>query len=116
MSQLSNQSCEACRADSPRVQEPELTQLMQTIADWQQLETNHIPQLQRVFKFRNFRQALAFTNQVGELAEQQGHHPALLTEWGQVTVTWWTHKIRGLHQNDFICAAKTDLIAATSET
>ncbi|MEH6624941.1 MAG: 4a-hydroxytetrahydrobiopterin dehydratase [Motiliproteus sp.] len=115
MSQLSNQSCEACRADAPRVQEPELTQLLQSIADWQQVKSNNIPQLQKVFSFKNFRQALAFTNQVGELAEQQGHHPALLTEWGQVTVTWWTHKILGLHLNDFICAAKTDQIAAANQ-
>ena len=56
----------------------------------------------------NFFQALNFTNQVGALAEEEGHHPAILTEWGQVTVTWWTHKIKGLHSNDFIMAAKTD--------
>jgi len=58
--------------------------------------------------------ALAFTNRVGALAEAEGHHPALLTEWGRVTVTWWTHKIRGLHRNDFIMAAKTDALAAES--
>ena len=52
--------------------------------------------------------ALAFTNRVGEIAEEEGHHPALLTEWGRVTVTWWTHKIRNLHVNDFVMAAKTD--------
>ncbi len=60
------------------------------------------------FKFKNFVQSLEFTNQVGALAEAEGHHPALLTEWGRVTVTWWTHKIKGLHRNDFIMAAKTD--------
>ena len=60
---------------------------------------------------KNFREALAFTNQVGEIAEAQGHHPGLLTEWGKVTVTWWTHKINGLHKNDFIMAAKTDTAA-----
>ena len=58
--------------------------------------------------------ALAFTNRVGALAEREGHHPALLTEWGRVTVTWWTHKIRGLHRNDFIMAAKTDALVAES--
>ena len=55
-----------------------------------------------------FAQALAVTNRVGEQAEEEGHHPALLTEWGKVTVSWWTHKIGGLHQNDFIMAARTD--------
>ncbi|MCW8886044.1 MAG: 4a-hydroxytetrahydrobiopterin dehydratase [Motiliproteus sp.] len=113
MSELSNQACEACRADAPRVEEPQRSELMKSIPQWQLSEMETIPQLQRVFTFKNFRQALAFTNQVGEMAEQQGHHPALTTEWGKVTVSWWTHKIRGLHQNDFICAAKTDEIAGS---
>ena len=63
-----------------------------------------------MFRFSNFAEALTFTDKVGELAETEGHHPAILTEWGRVTVTWWTHKIRGLHRNDFIMAAKTDQI------
>jgi 4a-hydroxytetrahydrobiopterin dehydratase len=67
-----------------------------------------IKSLERAFKFGDFAQALAFTNKVGEQAEEEGHHPALLTEWGKVTVSWWTHKIGGLHQNDFIMAARTD--------
>ena len=75
-----------------------------------QVEEDGIEKLQRHFPFRNFVQALAFSNRVGELAEQEGHHPAILTEYGKVTVTWWTHKIRGLHRNDFICAAKTDAL------
>ena len=64
--------------------------------------------IELVFSVDDFAQALEFTNKVGELAEEEGHHPALLTEWGRTTVTWWTHKIRGLHRNDFIMAAKTD--------
>jgi 4a-hydroxytetrahydrobiopterin dehydratase len=66
--------------------------------------------LEREFKFKNFKQALAFANQVAELAEAEFHHPAILLEWGKVTVTWWTHAIKGLHKNDFICAAKTDAL------
>src|SRR4029434_3522610 len=66
-----------------------------------------INRLERLYKFSNFAEALTFTNKVGELAEAEAHHPALLTEWGRVTVAWWTHKIRGLHRNDFIMAAKT---------
>ncbi len=69
-----------------------------------------IERLERVFKFRNFAEALAFSNKVGEIAEEEDHHPAILTEWGRVTVTWWTHKIKGLHRNDFIMAAKTDRV------
>lgn len=68
-------------------------------------------QLERVFTFADFRQALAFTNRVGGLAETAGHHPALLTEWCKITVSWWTHKIKGLHRNDFILAARTDEVA-----
>jgi len=83
------------------------------VPDWQLLERNGIPQLERVYKFKNFVEALAFTNRVGELAEQEGHHPAILTEWGRVTVTWWTHKIKGLHRNDFIMAAKADQLYAS---
>ncbi len=65
-----------------------------------------------MFKFKDFVQAGAFTNKIAEIAEQEGHHPAILTEWGKVTVTWWTHKIKGLHRNDFIMAAKTDQVAS----
>ena len=72
------------------------------------VEREGIKRLERVFGFRNFAEALAFTNTVGERAEEEGHHPAPLTEWGKVTLTWWTHKIGGLHQNDFIMAARTD--------
>ena len=61
-----------------------------------------------LMKYKNFDEALTFTNKVGQLAEAEGHHPSILTEWGKVTVTWWTHKIKGLHRNDFIMAAKTD--------
>ena len=72
------------------------------------VELDGIKRLRRVFAFDDFAQALEFTKKVGELAEEEGHHPALLTEWGGTTVTWWTHKITGLHRNDFIMAAKTN--------
>ena len=62
------------------------------------------------FKFENYSQAIEFSNKVGELAEREDHHPSILIEWGQVEINWWTHKIGGLHKNDFISAAKTDLI------
>ena len=84
------------------------------IPDWQIVERDGIRRLERVFRLKDFAQALAFTNKVGAIAEAEGHHPALLTQWGSVTVTWWTHKIRGLHRNDFIMAAKTDRLAPDS--
>jgi 4a-hydroxytetrahydrobiopterin dehydratase len=108
MSELANQRCEACRADAPRVTEQELSELMHAIPDWQPLVVNGELQLRREFAFRNFKEALTFTNRLGELAEAEFHHPAILLEWGKVTVSWWTHKIGGLHRNDFIMAARTD--------
>tara|TARA_B100001013_G_C24609829_1_gene442687 strand:- start:425 stop:673 length:249 start_codon:yes stop_codon:yes gene_type:complete len=74
------------------------------------VDEEDIPKLDRSFKFKNFVDALAFTNIIGDLAETQGHHPKLITEWGSVQVTWWTHKIRNLHRNDFVMASKTDQI------
>ena len=114
MSLLSAERCVACRRDSPRVTEAEIAELRREVPDWQLREHDSIARLERAFHFPDFAAALAFTNRVGVLAEEEGHHPALLTEWGQVTVTWWTHKIRGLHRNDFIMAAKTDALAAES--
>lgn len=109
---LSEQVCEACRADAPQVTDEELRSLIREIPDWAPVVRDGIMQLERVFIFPNFADALAFTNRVGALAEDAGHHPALLTEWGKVTVTWWTHKIKGLHKTDFILAARTDEVAA----
>ena len=112
MSPLSQERCVACRADSPRVTEQEMAALRPQVPDWRLLEEDGVPKLVRAFKFKGFAQALAFTDAVGALAEQEGHHPRLVTEWGRVTVAWWTHKIRGLHRNDFIMAARTDQLYA----
>ena len=114
MSTLSTERCVACRRDSPRVTEAEIAELGREVSDWQLQERDGIARLERVFHFPTFADVLAFANRVGALAEAEGHHPALLTEWGRVTVTWWTHKIRGLHRNDFIMAAKTDVLDAES--
>src|SRR5436309_14979394 len=108
MSDLTEQKCVACRVGAPKVTEQEIDELKPQIPDWKLVEREGISRLEREFLFRDFARALAFTVAVGGLAEQEGHHPAILTEWGRVTVSWWTHKIRGLHRNDFIMAAKTD--------
>jgi len=89
----------------------EMEELKPQIPNWDLVERDGIPRLERVFRFANFAEALAFTNRVGVLAEAEGHHPALITEWGRVTVTWWSHKIHALHRNDFVMAAKTDSLA-----
>ena len=108
MAELQQMKCTACERGAPTVTEEEIAEYHPQIPDWEIRDVGGVNQLERSFKFRNFKKALAFTNRVGEIAEQEGHHPALLTEWGKVTVTWWTHKIGGLHQNDFIMAARTD--------
>ena len=109
---LTQQKCTACHKDAPRVTEADISELKPQIPDWQMIEVEEQPRLERTYTFPDFARAIAFTNKVGEAAEAEGHHPALLTEWGKVTVTWWTHAICGLHRNDFIMAAKTDQIAA----
>ena len=110
MAGLNNEKCEACRRDSPSVTDEEVAQLQPEIPDWELTHENGIPKLDRVFKFKDFQMALAFTSELGALAEDQGHHPRLITEWGRVQVTWWTHKIRNLHRNDFVMAAKSDQV------
>jgi len=110
MGALTQEKCVACRADSPHVTEQEIAELHPQVSEWKLITEEGIRKLERVFRFPNFTQALSFTNAVGNLAEAEGHHPRLVTEWGRVTVTWWTHKIRDLHRNDFIVAAKTDQI------
>ncbi|MDV2079441.1 4a-hydroxytetrahydrobiopterin dehydratase [Marinobacter xestospongiae] len=112
MSNLKEQACEACRADAPKVSGAERSALLKEVPDWEVVELDGELQLRRVFTFANFAEALAFANRVGDLAEAEGHHPALLVEWGKVTARWWTHKIGGLHRNDFIMAARTDALAA----
>ncbi len=104
--------CVACRADAPTVSDAEIAQFHPQVPEWDLIEIDGIKRLRRVFPAAGFAQALQFTNRIGELAEEEGHHPALLTEWGRTTVTWWTHKIKGLHRNDFIMAAKTDELYA----
>ena len=108
MSDLIKQKCVACRADAPRVTDDELPELLKEIPDWQPITTESVLKLNKVFNFENYEEAVSFTNKVAELAEEEDHHPAILLEWGRVEVTWWTHKIGGLHKNDFIAAAKTD--------
>ena len=108
MNTLAEEKCEACKADAPKISEHELAELIKHLPNWQPIVVENVMQLQRVFEFKNFQQAMLFSNRVGDWAEAQGHHPAMLLEWGRVTVTWWSHKIKGLHRNDFISAAASD--------
>ena len=110
---LTREKCVACRRDSPRVTDEEVAEFFPQAPEWELTENDGIKRLQRNFKFRNFPGAMAFAHEVAEVAEQEGHHPHIVLEWGRVGVDWWTHKIRGLHRNDFIMAAKSDEIYET---
>ena len=102
--------CEACKAGAPHVTEQEAREYAAQTPGWQVINDG-IDKLAKTYSFKNWAEAIAFANRVGDLAEEQGHHPAVLVEWGKVGVTWWTHKIKGLHKNDYIMAAKTEQLA-----
>lgn len=108
MDKLAQMNCVRPRSGEPPLAEDKVVELHSQVPDWEIVAREGINQLERVFTFKDFGEALQFTNRMGELAEAEDHHPALLTEWGKVTVTWWTHTVGGLHFNDFIAAAKTD--------
>ncbi|MBI5031506.1 MAG: 4a-hydroxytetrahydrobiopterin dehydratase [Chloroflexi bacterium] len=110
MENLIGQKCVACRSDAPQVTDAEIQMYHPQVPNWKIVERNGEKQLERMFKFKDFDDAIIFTNQVAKLAQEQDHHPKITTEWGSVTITWWTHKIKGLHRNDFIMAAKTDQV------
>jgi len=110
MSDLAQNKCIPCESDIPALTEDEIQQLILETPEWKVVEVDGIPRLKRSFSFKNFKEALVFSNAVGEVAEEQGHHPLICLTWGEVSVEWWTHNIKGLHQNDFIMAAKTDIL------
>jgi 4a-hydroxytetrahydrobiopterin dehydratase len=111
-------NCTACRKGAPIVTPEEIEKyLPQLHPDWKIINGGGIPRLVRVLPLKNFAQAMELAQGIGEIAEEQGHHPALLVEWGLLTVSWWTHAIANLHRNDFIMAAKTDrLVKQLSDT
>ena len=110
MVNLATGKCVPCRRGEPALTDAEIADLMPHVPQWQTVEQDGILRLQRVFKLKNYAQALEFTNKIAAIAEEEDHHPLLVLEWGRVTVAWWTHIIKGLHKNDFIMAAKTDEI------
>ena len=108
MADLHEMKCVACRAGEPILMDSEIEILRPPTLAWQIKEVDGMKRLERVFKFYNFPQALEFTNKIGAIAEKENHHPLIITEYERVTVDWWTHKIGGLHKNDFIMGPKTD--------
>jgi 4a-hydroxytetrahydrobiopterin dehydratase len=107
---LAEKDCVPCKGGVPPLKGNDLAKLRRELKqDWQVVKEHH---LEREFKFKDFKEALGFTNKVGELAEQQGHHPDIALSWGKVKVTIWTHKIDGLTESDFVLAAKVDKLGA----
>ena len=106
--ELSQSKCEACNIDAPTLSNDEISALQVQIPSWEVISDEGINKLICSFAFINYEDSLAFTNKVAQLAEAEDHHPEIILEWGKVTVSWWSHKIKGLHKNDFICASKTD--------
>ncbi|MCB2202859.1 4a-hydroxytetrahydrobiopterin dehydratase [bacterium] len=110
MTDLKNMKCVPCESDVPPMTEEEIEEYQENVPEWAVVDVDGVPHLIREFSFKNFAEALAFTDSVGAAAEEEGHHPVIELTWGRATVQWWTHNIEGLHQNDFIMAAKTDEI------
>jgi len=110
--QLAGQSCVPCRGGIPPLNLDEARQFVQQTPDWTLLDDGKL--LQRTFRFANFRAALDFVRDAGELAEAERHHPDITFGWGYATISLRTKKIKGLHQNDFIMAAKLDRLARAS--
>jgi len=108
MINLAAGQCVSCRGSEPTLTEAEVEDLLFHVIGWQVKEVDRVKRIEKVFKFNDFAEAMEFTNKVAGIAEEQGHHPLVITEWGRVTVQWWTHVTGGLHRNDFIMAAKTD--------
>ncbi len=107
---LKESKCEACTIDAPLVSDSEAKVLLLELDGWVIENDSGIDQLIKTYKFSNYAESLDFSNKVADLAESEDHHPKIVLEYGSVEVSWWSHKIKGLHKNDFICAAKTDLI------
>ena len=110
MSDLASNTWEACRIDAPIVSDNEASVLIKEIEGWD-LINDGIKKLKKEFSFSNYSDSVDFSNKVADMAENEDHRPQSILEWGKVTVIWWSHKIKGLHKNDFICAAKTNKIS-----
>jgi 4a-hydroxytetrahydrobiopterin dehydratase len=105
--QLASKACVPCKGGTPPLKGEELEELRRQVPEWEVVEEHH---LRRRFRFKNFRESLSFVNRVGELAEEQGHHPDIGFGWGYAEISVWTHKINGLTESDFIFAAKVDTL------
>ncbi|MCX7065704.1 MAG: 4a-hydroxytetrahydrobiopterin dehydratase [Proteobacteria bacterium] len=110
MPQLAEEHCVRVTRSATRLSDLQRDELLEQLPDWRPVILDDIERLEREFRFADYARALEFTQRVGLLAEVEDHHPAILTQWGRVTVTWWTHVVGGLHRNDFVMASQTDRV------
>ena len=108
MDDYSEKICEACSIDAPVASDSSVSEFLKNHTEWKWADDREFPQIVRVYKFSRYLLGLNFVHAVAELSEKEGHHPDILLEYGQVTVRWWSHKIKNLHINDLIMAAKCD--------
>ena len=108
MTNYSEKICEACQPAADPATNKEIIEFLSNNSDWSLIQSDDAKKIERIYKFKNFRDALEFTNLIGEVAEIEGHHPQIITEWGSVLVRWWSHKIENIHLNDLILAARCD--------
>ena len=107
MRKLVSQHCSACEIGAPLVSAEDQKIFLKDLDGWE-IDSLGIEKLVKKFNFNNYYNAIQFSNCIADLAESEGHHPKIILEWGLVTLEWWSHKIKGLHKNDFICTAKSD--------
>ena len=109
MSDLTDKKCEACTIDAPLVNSVDYPELLKELEDWS-IEEESINKLVKSYNFANYADSVSFANKIADLAEAEDHHPKIVLEWGSVKLEWWSHKVKGLHLNDFICASKSDKV------
>ncbi len=115
MTDLKTEKCVPCEEGGPSLTEEQISEMTSLVAEWKVVEEEGIKKIKRTYTFKDFKEALYFVDRIGAEAEAQNHHPRLVLEWGKVEAWWWTHKVKGLHRNDFIMAAKTDEVYEESK-
>ena len=111
MNTLADEKIQLSKKGDPALDNQAITDLLAQLPGWELVVENGVEKIQRQYKFRDYLMILDLGHKIGMIGEQVNHHPVMLTEWGRLTVTWWTHVIGGLHRNDFIMAAKCDRVA-----
>ncbi len=105
--ELASLTCVPCRGGTPPMEGEKVKLMLDVVPEWTK-SVGEIDKIEKLFKFKDFKEAMLFVNEVAEIAEEQDHHPDIFIQWNKVTLTLWTHAIKGLFENDFILAAKID--------